>query len=135
MDLSTISEIPYPEASRLSPNPLLRRRNTSYGWWRKGDIRVKKQKKTFECWLKTPSDVPEEAQDSIKTVLTVSQHNFGKDEYIVDLEGHEKQYWLGTESGLLGELEGFQVRGGLHSRRRYDGASRSMEQGSATSDH
>ena len=28
--------------------------------------------------------------------------NWGQDEYIVDLTGHEKQYWFGTDSGLLG---------------------------------
>ena len=42
------------------------------------------------------------AQDAIKTALTATQNNFGKDDYIVDLEGHEKCYWLGTGSGLLG---------------------------------
>ncbi len=30
------------------------------------------------------------------------QQNAGKDEYTVDLEGNEKLYWLGTESGLIG---------------------------------
>ena len=30
------------------------------------------------------------------------QQNAGKDEYTADLEGNEKLYWLGTESGLLG---------------------------------
>ena len=40
-------------------------------------------------------------QDSIKKALETSEINRGKDEYVVDLEGHQKQYWLGTESGLL----------------------------------
>jgi hypothetical protein len=31
------------------------------GWWRKGDIRVTKPKKTFECWVKIIADVPEGA--------------------------------------------------------------------------
>ena len=30
------------------------------------------------------------------------QQNFGKDNYTIDLDGPEKTYWLGTESGLLG---------------------------------
>ena len=34
--------------------------------------------------------------------LMAPQQNAGKDEYIVDLEGNEKLYWLGTESGLIG---------------------------------
>lgn len=34
--------------------------------------------------------------------LMAPQQNAGKDEYTVDLEGNEKLYWLGTESGLVG---------------------------------
>ena len=34
--------------------------------------------------------------------LMAPQQNAGKDEYTVDLEGNEKLYWLGTESGLIG---------------------------------
>ncbi len=66
------------------------------GWCRTGDIRVKKPKKTFECWARNRSEVtvgaPESittAQESITTVLLVPNHNFGKDEYEVDLAGHE----------------------------------------------
>jgi hypothetical protein len=52
--------------------------------------------------VKSPIGVPGKAQESIKTVLTAPRYNFGKDNYIIDLNGHEKTYWLGTESGLLG---------------------------------
>ncbi len=45
-------------------------------------------------------NIPEGVQDSIKKALEAAQGNRGKDED-VDLERHEKQYWLGTESGLL----------------------------------
>jgi hypothetical protein len=31
------------------------------GWWRRGDIKVTKQKATFECWVKSPADAPREA--------------------------------------------------------------------------
>ncbi len=72
------------------------------GWWRKGDIRTTKPRKTFECWVKTTSDVPTGAQKSLAEALTTPQHNVGKDAYTVDLESDEKLYWLGTESGLLG---------------------------------
>ena len=72
------------------------------GWWRKGDIRTTKPRKSFECWVKTTSDAPIGAQDSLTKALTAPQHNVGKDTYIVDLESDEKLYWLGTESGLLG---------------------------------
>ena len=68
------------------------------GWWRKGDIRTTKSRKSFECWVKTTSDAPVGAQDSLTETLTAPQHNVGKDVYIVDLESDEKVYWLGTES-------------------------------------
>ena len=74
-------------------------------WWWRGDINVTKSKSTFECWVKSPTGVPGKAQENIKTTLTVPRHNFGKDSYIIDiidLNGHEKTYWLDTESGLLG---------------------------------
>ena len=71
-------------------------------WWWRGDIKVTKSKSTFECWVKSPTGVPGQAWESIKTALTAPRHNFGKDSYTIDLNGHEKTYWLGTESGLLG---------------------------------
>jgi hypothetical protein len=37
--------------------------------------------------------------------LQAPNHSFGKDEYVVDMTGHEAQYWQGTESGLLGAFE------------------------------
>ena len=72
------------------------------GWWRKGDIRTTKTRKSFECWVKTTSDVPTGAQKSLTEALTAPQYNVGKDSYTVDLESNEKLYWFGTESGLLG---------------------------------
>ena len=75
------------------------------GWWRTGDIRVKKQKKIFEYWVKDKTRVPPEAQNTIIMTLQAPVHNFGKDEYVVDMTGHEAQYWQGTESGLLGAFE------------------------------
>lgn len=41
----------------------------------------------------------------IKQDLLAPQQNLGKDECIVDLKGHESQYWLETESGLLGAFK------------------------------
>ena len=54
--------------------------------------------------MKTTSDAPIGAQDSLTEALTVPQHNVGKDAYIVDLESDEKLYWMDTESGLLGDF-------------------------------
>jgi hypothetical protein len=39
------------------------------------------------------------------TTLQTPNHNFDKDEHIIDMTGHEAHYWQGTESGLLGVFE------------------------------
>ncbi len=74
------------------------------GWWRKGDIRTTKTRKSFECWVKTISDVPTGTQKSLTETLTAPQYNVGKDAYTVDLEINKKVYCLVTESGLLGSF-------------------------------
>ena len=43
-----------------------------------GDIKVTKQKSTFECWVRFPGDAQRKAQDIIKSVLTVSRQNYDK---------------------------------------------------------
>ncbi len=75
------------------------------GWWRTRDIRVKKPKKTYECWVKSKTKIPPGAQDAMITALQAPNHNFGKDEYVIDMMGHEAHYWQGTELGLLGAFE------------------------------
>ncbi len=75
------------------------------GWWRTGDIRVKKPKKTYECWVKDKTKIPPGAQDTIIMALQTPNHNTGKDECVIDMMGHEEHYWQGTESGLLGAFE------------------------------
>ena len=62
------------------------------GWWRTGDIWVKTPKKTYECWVKNKTKVPPGAQDAIITALQAPNHNFGKDECVVDMMGHEAHY-------------------------------------------
>ena len=59
----------------------------------------------FECRTRNRAGVPVGSQESITTALLAPNHNFGKDEYAVDLAGHEARYWQGTESGLLGAFE------------------------------
>jgi hypothetical protein len=75
------------------------------GWWRTGDIRVKKPKKTYEFWVKSQATTPQGALEAMLTALQAPNHNFGKDEYVIDMMGHETHYWQGTESGLLGTFE------------------------------
>jgi hypothetical protein len=47
--------------------------------------------------VKTAADVPTEAKKTLIEALMAPQQNAGKDEYIVDLEGNEKLYWLGSQ--------------------------------------
>jgi hypothetical protein len=54
---------------------------------------------------KNKTKIPPGAQDVIITTLQAPNHNFGKDEHVVDMMGHEAHYWQGTESGLLGVFE------------------------------
>jgi hypothetical protein len=72
------------------------------GWWRRGDIKATKCKKTKECWVKFPVNVPSEVAKDIKEALITPGQNYGKDRYTIDLTGSEATYWVGTESGLLG---------------------------------
>ncbi len=52
--------------------------------------------------MKSSADAPKEAKKSLMEALMAPQQNAGKEEYIVDLEVHEKLYWLDTESSLIG---------------------------------
>jgi hypothetical protein len=51
------------------------------GWWWRGDIRVTKPKKSFECWVKSATDTPKETNKSLMEALMTLQQNAGKDEY------------------------------------------------------
>jgi hypothetical protein len=48
---------------------------------------------------------PPGVQDVVIKALQTPNHNFDKDEYAIDMMGHEAHYWQGTESGLLGAFE------------------------------
>jgi hypothetical protein len=76
--------------------------NKIKGWYRRGDIKTTKCKKTRECWVKSPANVPSAAANDIKEDIMTPGQNYGKDRYTIDLTGSEATYWLGTESGLLG---------------------------------
>jgi hypothetical protein len=52
--------------------------HTIKGWWRRGDIKVTKCKKIVECWVKSPANVPREAQIDTKTALLAPQQNYEK---------------------------------------------------------
>ena len=46
--------------------------------------------------MKTTSDIPTGAQESLSVALLAPQHNVGKDEYTVDLGSNEKSYLVLT---------------------------------------
>jgi len=59
--------------------------------------------------------------------LQAPNHNVNKDEYVVDMIGHETHYWEGTESGLPGA---FEFKGACTSGDgSYDTGSKSMGSG------
>ena len=76
--------------------------NKIKGWWRRGDIKATKCKKTRECWVKSLVNAPSESSKDITEALITPGQNYGKDSYTIDLTGSEATYWVGTESGLLG---------------------------------
>ena len=66
---------------------------------------LRNQKKSTSALIKDKTKVPLEAHEPITDALRAPSQNFGKDEYVVDLAGHESRYWQDTESGLLGAFE------------------------------
>jgi hypothetical protein len=70
-----------------------------------GEQVAKEYKRTWPC--EVVDEVTDRLDQSDRWVKWKSKdnHNFGKDEYVVDMTGHETQHWQGTESGLLGSFE------------------------------
>jgi hypothetical protein len=89
--------------------------NKIKGWWRRGDIKATKCKKTRECWVKPPANVPSTAARDIKEALLTPGKNYGKDSYTIDLTGAEATYWLGDGIRPIGSLS---VRWGMYNWRR-----------------
>ena len=61
-------------------------------WKSKDRWSVSLQKEGFYQLLHIQKRVPPEAQNAIIMALQAPIHNFGKDEYVVDMTGHEAQY-------------------------------------------
>jgi hypothetical protein len=66
--------------------------NKIKGWWWRGDIKSTKCKKTRECWVKSPANVPSEEEKDIKEALMTPGQNYGKDSYTIDLTGAKTTY-------------------------------------------
>ncbi len=59
-------------------------------------------KETFECWVQDKTKVASGTQETITKTLLTPNHNFDKDEYVVDINikcDHNKEF------GLLGTFE------------------------------
>ena len=66
--------------------------NKIKGWWRRGDIKATKFKKTRECWVKSLVNAPSETAKDITEALITPGQNYGKDSYTIDLTGSETTY-------------------------------------------
>jgi hypothetical protein len=84
------------------------------GWWRTGDIRVKKPKKTYECWVKNKTKVPLGSHDVIITTLQVHNHNFDKDE----CGRHDRTRNTLLSGNRIGPPRSVRIQGSMHLRRR-----------------
>jgi len=86
-------------------------------WWRQSNIKCALSEEYAWCWLHQDCHVADEQKVAFKKVAGVSG---GKDECQVRLKGRERDYWMGTEIGMLGGY-GFrgQVKAGDGSDKFY----------------
>jgi len=73
-------------------------------WWRQGNIKCAVSEEYASCWVHQDCRVADEQKAALKKAAGVSR---GKDECQVRLKGRERDYWMGTEIGMLGGY-GFQ---------------------------
>jgi hypothetical protein len=69
------------------------------GWYRTNDIRTMACSRDMEIWV--PKSGKSFSQGSIEEVWEAWRNDAPKDECKVHLEGPEKEWWAGTEMGLL----------------------------------
>ena len=74
-------------------------------WWRQSNIKCAVSEEYASCWVHQDCHVADEPKTALKKAAGVSG---GKDECQVRLKGRERDYWMGTEIGML-EGYGFQV--------------------------
>jgi len=73
-------------------------------WWRQGNIKCAVSEEYASCWVHQDCHVADEQKAALKKAVGVSG---GKDECQVRLKGRECDYWMNTETGMLGGY-GFQ---------------------------
>jgi len=67
--------------------------------WRQGNIKCAVCEEYASCWVHQDCHVADEQKAALKKAAGVSG---GKDECQVRLKGRERDYWMGTEIGMLG---------------------------------
>jgi len=70
-------------------------------WWRQGNIKCAVNEEYASCWVYQDRHVVDEQKATLKKAAG------GTDECQVRLKGRERDYWMGTEIGILGGY-GFQ---------------------------
>ena len=69
-------------------------------WWRRGDVGAYQNAGNMTCCAhRELAAVDEETRNNMEVVWEAEDD---KDECIVNLEGPERNYWLGSEAGMLG---------------------------------
>jgi len=69
-------------------------------WWKQGDIKIAVSEDHTSCWVHKDFTV---TTKQIRALLTAAGASGGKDECQVRLRGIEREYWMGTEIGRLGD--------------------------------
>jgi len=67
--------------------------------WRQGNIKCAVSEENASCWVHQDCHVADEPKAALKKAAEVSG---GKDECQVRLKVRERDYWMGTEIGMLG---------------------------------
>jgi len=68
-------------------------------WWRQSNIKCAVSEDYASCWVHQDCHVVDEQKAAFKKAAGVSSR--GKDECQVQLKGRERDYWMGTEIGMI----------------------------------
>ena len=70
------------------------------GWWKRGNVDACAAQTNMQCWVSQEMIFDDE---QVETHLSEAwEHESGKDEMNVVLQGLEQHFWRGTEAGWLG---------------------------------
>jgi len=94
-------------------------------WLRQGNIKCAVSEEYASCWVHQDCHVVDEQKAALKKAAGVSGK---KDECQVRLKGRERDYWMGTEIGMLG---GYGFQGQLAAS---DGSDKKGKMGAELSD-